>query len=451
MNSMVNRRKFLQMTGAGIGAFALSGLFGCGSEDQAAESPNIVILFADDLGYADLSCYGHPTIKTPNLDTMADEGIRLTSFYAQPSCSPSRASLLTGKYPLRASMPHVLGPNSDHALPQSELTLAEGLKSQGYQTQMVGKWHLGHAEEAHLPTSRGFDHYFGLLYSNDMKPPWVNTDKPLELYKDTEPIEHLVNQDTLTTRYTEESVRFIENAGTDAPFFLYMAYSMPHLPLHTAEKFRDSSRAGLYGDIIETIDWSAGEILQALKDKGVDENTIVVFTSDNGPWSNMPPRMLQEGIRPWHAGWTGLLRGAKHTTYEGGPRVPGIVRWPGQIPAGQESADIASTMDIFTTLMLAGGADVPEDVDGKNILPFLKGETSSPVEQFYYFSGNSIHGVREGEWKLRIAEGYPELFNLDSDPSERHNRAEELPDIVSKLQGQIEKKSEEVNADMPEA
>jgi arylsulfatase A-like enzyme len=451
MNHTINRREFIKMAGAGIGALTLNGLLGCGAESQSGEQPNIVILFADDLGYGDLSCYGHPTIQTPNLDRMADEGIRLTSFYAQPSCSPSRASLLTGKYPLRASMPHVLGPNSDHALPQSEVTLTEGLKSQGYQTQMVGKWHLGHAEEEHLPTSRGFDHYFGLLYSNDMKPPWVNTEKPLELYRDTEPIEHPVNQDTLTTRYTEESVQFIENASSDAPFFLYMAYSMPHLPLHTADTFRETSRAGLYGDIIETIDWSAGQILQAIKDKGVDDNTIVVFTSDNGPWSNMPPRMLQEGIRPWHAGWSGLLRGAKHMTYEGGPRVPGIVRWPEQIPAGQESADIASTMDVFTTMMNLGGAEVPADVDGKDLLAFLKGESESPAQQFYYFSGNTIHGVRDAEWKLRIAEGYAELFNLDIDPAERHNRAEELPDIVSRLQALIEDKAQETDADLPEA
>lgn len=432
---------------------------GCQKQIDVAEHPNIVILFADDLGYGDLSCYGHPTIRTPNLDRLAETGIRLTSFYAAaPVCTPSRAALLTGRYPLRSTLPQVLGPNSEHGLPENEITLAEALKDVGYRTMCIGKWHLGSTKPSYLPTANGFDSYFGLLYSNDMIPPWVQTSVPLRLYRDTTAVEDPGDQSTLTKRYTEEAIKFIKSAK-DAPFFLYLPYSMPHLPINTAPEFRGKSRAGLYGDVIETIDWSAGEIIRTLKQAGLDRETIVVFCSDNGPWINLPDRMLQQGVQPWHVGTKNLLRGAKAATYEGGMRVPAIISWPGQIPERQTSADIATTMDLYTTLIKAAHAEVPSDrvVDGLDVMPFLKGETASPREVFYYFHVDKLQAVREGKWKLRIA-GYrridnssemsetPELYDLDIDPAERINVAASNPDVVARLRVQMEKMATEIGA-----
>lgn len=415
-----------------------------------ARLPNIVLLFADDLGYGDLSSYGHPTIWTPNLDRMADEGIRMTSFYAAaPVCTPSRAALLTGRYALRTGLPNVLGPDSENGLPASEITLAEALKERGYRTAAIGKWHLGSADTSMYPTSHGFDSYFGLLYSNDMIPPWVQTERPLQLYRGTEPVEHPVDQATLTERYTDEAVEIIRSAGGE-PFFIYLAYSMPHLPVSASEEFLGKSRGGLYGDVIETIDWSAGRILETLQEEGLDDRTIVVFTSDNGPWLNLPDRMLQKGIEPWHAGSPGLLRGAKATTYEGGQRVPGIIRWPGHIPAGQVSTDIATTMDLYTTLLTAAGAEVPDDrdVDGNNLLPMLRGETPSPTSTFYYFRGEQLEGIRDQNWKLRLSHHLrddlapdqpltPELYDLDVDPAEQYNVADRNPEVVTRLLEQM--------------
>ena len=420
-----------------------------GQSVSVEQVPNIIILFADDLGYGDLSSYGHPLIRTTRLDQMAEEGIRLTSFYvAAPSCTPSRAALLTGRYPLRSGMPRVIFPKSKNGLPASEITLAEALKAQGYATMCVGKWHLGDSKKAFLPTGQGFDHYYGLITSNDMMKPWVNTDVPLKIYRDSEPTEEYpVDQDHLTTRYTEEAVKFIEESK-DNPFFLYLPYSMPHVPIHTAEDFRGQSEAGLYGDVIETIDWSAGQILKALKENGLDENTIVIFTSDNGPWTNMPPRMFQEDIvKPWHAGSSGHLRGAKGTTYEGGFRVPCIVRWPGKIPQKQVSSQVATSMDLYTTLIRLAGGEVPKDraVDGVDVMPILLGDTTFQREKdFYYFLGPHLEAIRSAEWKLRIAPYVgqeapankalsPELYNLLLDPSEQFNRAAEHPEIVAEL------------------
>ena len=428
----------------------------CGTtEPEEAGPPNIVMLFADDMGYGDLSSYGHPTIRTPHLDRLAREGIRLTSFYvAGAACSPSRAAQLTGRYPLRTGMPGVIGPDSERGMKLSEVTIADALKGQGYQTMAIGKWHVGHARPEFQPTARGFDHYYGLLYSHDMILPWVETDLPLELYRDTEPVESPADTFTITRRYTEEAVRFIQ--GTTQPFFLYLAYNMPHLPVRTSEEFLGKSRASLYGDVIETIDWSSGQIMDALQAKGVDRNTIVAFSSDNGPWTNMPPRMLHGGVEYWHSGSQSLLRGAKGTSYEGGMRVPGIVRWPARIPAHQTSADMASSIDLYTTFLEVAGAEVPSDrpVDGMNILSFLEGKTTSPREEFFYFIGMTLEAVRVGEWKLRMStwardfvrghapEGgstsedepvVPELFNLERDPAEKWNVADENPELVESL------------------
>ncbi|MGH9341218.1 MAG: sulfatase family protein [Acidobacteriota bacterium] len=393
-----------------------------------------------------MGSFGHPTIRTLNLDRMAFEGIRLTSFYAAPSCSPSRAALLTGRYPVRSGISRVLGPDSDRGLPPSEVTLAERLKSRNYRTVAIGKWHLG-TEEEYLPTSNGFDEYFGLLYSNDMQPPWVQTERPLKLYRNSEPVGYPVNQATLTERYTEEAIKFIRDAQ-DQPFFLYLPYTMPHVPISVSERFAGQSRNGLYGDVIETIDWSVGQILQALKQEGLDENTLVVFTSDNGPWLNMPERMFGEGIvKPWHAGSPGPLRGWKGTTYEGGMRVPFIARWPNRIPAGQTSAEPTSVMDLYATFLSLAGAQIPQDrpVDGRDITPLLTEGAASPHQALYYFSGELLEGVREGPWKLRIArDSALELFNLEVDPSERYNLAGQNPEIVTRLRSRMEAFAEEL-------
>lgn len=402
--------------------------------------PNIVLLFADDLGYGDLSCYGNPVIQTPRLDSLAKEGLRFTSFYsAAPACTPSRAALLTGRYAVRVGLPHVLGPESLNGIPAGELTIAEALKGAGYRTAAIGKWHIGHASKDFLPTSNGFDSYLGLLYSNDMMPPWVQTDRPIELWRNDKPVESPVDQDSLTTRYTQEAVQIIqESDGT--PFFLYLAYNMPHVPLHTASQFRGRSRGGLYGDIIESIDWSVGRILTALAEKGIAQKTIVIFTSDNGPWLNMPERMFSEGkVRPWDAGSPGPLRGAKGTTFEGGFRVPCLIRWPGIVMPGTVSADPASTMDLFSTLVAASGQPVPTDreIDGIDLRPFLSGPKAFPTRPFYYFNGASLDGVRQGPWKLLRVSGDSggdarfQLFNLDVDPGERYDRADEHPELVS--------------------
>ena len=399
-------------------------------------APNIVLLFADDMGYGDLGVNGNPTIRTENLDRLAAQGLRMTSFYSAPSCVPARTQLLLGRYPSRVALGGTSAGGSG-GIPDGETTLAQALRAVGYRTAMVGKWHLGYAQKKYLPTGRGFDQWFGLPYSNDMQPPWVRTDVPLWLYRNAERIEHPVDQDRLTVRYTENAADFISRQGA-APFFLYLAYSMPHLPLHTADGFRGRSRAGLYGDVIETIDWSVGEIARALYEARKTADTIVIFTSDNGPWLNLPPRMLAGGVEPWHAGSPGPFRGAKHTTYEGGVRVPMLVRWPGKIPAGGVSAEMASTLDLYSTLAQAGGAADPER-DGYDLMPLWTGAArKSPRNEFVYHRGRQIQGIRAGNWKLRTADG-DELFDLEIDPSERYNRAQDFPQIVADLKARLQR------------
>ncbi len=450
----------LQLSTILLGILVVLTLATCSHDKKPLDGPpNIVLLFADDLGYGDLGCYGHPTIKTPNLDRLATEGVRFTSFYAAASsCTPSRAALLTGRYPLRVNLPFVLGPDSEIGLSPEELTLAGVLKAKGYRTKAVGKWHLGHAKDEFLPTSHGFDEYFGLLYSNDMMPPWVQTDKPLQLWRDTEPIEYPVEQSTLTTRYTDEAVKFIEESKGD-PFFLYLAYSMPHVPIHTRKDFQGSSRAGLYGDVIETIDWSTGEVLRALSQAGVEQNTIVVFTSDNGPWLNMPPRMFQEDIvKPWHAGSPGpFTRGAKGTSFEGGFRVPAIIKWVGQVPEHHTYREIATTMDLFVTLAKACGAELPLGLtlDGIDLAPFLNRGQGPSDREFLYFQGRKLEAIRIGKWKLRIGAEIGEdstavegarvqLFDLEIDPAERYNVAERYPESVARLRDRLEAREKEI-------
>ena len=437
------------------------------ANDIPIKKPNIVLIFADDLGYGDLSCYGHPSIHTPRLDEMANEGIRLTSFYAAASvCTPSRAALLTGRYPVRVGQPGNFGPDSKSGLSKEERTLAEALKNNGYRTAAFGKWHLG-AVPGYLPTDRGFDEYYGILYSNDMMPPWVHTDRPLHLYRNDQPTsEYPVDQTTLTKRYTDEAIRFIRESSND-PFFVYLPHSMPHLPIYASEEFVGSSKGGDYGDVIEEMDYNVGRILHALKEEGKDKNTIVIFTSDNGPWRNMPPRMYTtEPVEKWHGGTTGPLRGAKATSYEGGYRVPCIVRWPDQIPKGQVSAELASTMDMHATLLKMSDTPLPDKpLDGQNIWPLLSSASPSPVQYFHYFSGSRLDGVRDREWKIRIAppaDGWNspeltrgenlaaelELFHLKNDPFEQFDVSNKHPDVVVRLRKEMARMAEELHADL---
>ncbi len=425
-------------------------------DNKISQKTNVVLIFVDDMGYGDLGCYGHPNNKTPNIDNMADEGIRLTSFYAvAPVCTPSRAGLLTGRYPIR-SIPTNCGPSSpEKGMPVSEITIANILKDAGYNTAAIGKWHLGQAKR-YLPTSRGFDSFYGLPYSNDMILPWCPwlTEKDtLFMYENDKPAKVINdNQDNLIIDYTQKAVEFIKSQK-DAPFFLYLAHAMPHMPISTSKEFRGKSDGGLYGDVVETLDWSVGEVLKTIKEQGLDKNTLVIFTSDNGPWLNLPERMLQKGIEPWHGGSAGLLRGSKATTYEGGFRVPGIVRWPGQIPPKQISSEIANTMDLYATIAEVTGAKLPADrpIDGNNILPFLKGETKSPTQKLYYFNGTKAEGIRKGDWKLRLTEKDGiQLFNLKNDAGENYNVAEYHNDIVKELYNNLKEFSEKTGGEILE-
>ena len=423
---------------------AAAAFVGSAESPAADPKPNIVILFADDMGYGDLSCYGHPRIKTPNLDRLADEGMRLTSFVTGAWCVPSRTQLVTGRYMPRVKFHGSTGPDGEGGLPDAEWTLAEALKAAGYRTHMVGKWHLGHAKKKYLPVHQGFDTWLGLPYSNDFRKPWVQTDVPLGLYRGTEMIEHPLNQDTLTTRYTAEALRHIE-AGGDTPFFLYLAYNMPHLPIHTAERFRGKSNAGLYGDVIETIDWSVGQVMETLKKRGLEKDTIVFFASDNGPWLDLPKRMRQEGNERWHAGSAGPLRGWKGTTYEGGTRVPAIFRWPGHISPHQDSAELVGMPDLYRTFVSLAGGKLPEHpLDGYDLTAFLTGrEKRSPRQRYYYFAGN-LRSLRDGDWKLHTSGGEIELFHMRTDPFERFNRADKHPDVVQRLREEMERFANEV-------
>jgi len=441
----------------GLAVLALIFILSCQpGKQQENRPPNVIVLLADDMGYGDLGCYGHPTIRTPNLDRMAAEGIRLTSFYMGASiCTPSRAALLTGRYPLRTGLPNVLLPESNHGLPVDEITLGEALKEAGYRTMYIGKWHLGDREQYH-PLRHGFDDYYGLLYSNDMMPPWVDTQKPLALFHGYEEMEYPVQQQTLTERYTTWGMDFIRQ-HKDGPFLLYLAYSMPHVPIFASERFTGTSRAGLYGDVVETIDWSVGQLLAQLRELGIDDRTLVVFTSDNGPWQNMPQRMFSnDTIQPWHCGSSGPLRGSKGDTYEGGSRVPAIFRWPGTIPGGQVSADMATAMDLFPTLLNAAGAPLPEDrvLDGHDMLPFLQGEAPSPTGTYLYYLRWELQGIRVGSWKYRMVpsasgQASEELYELESDPGEQFNRIGEQPTKAAELKAHMIQEDEKLRRSIP--
>lgn len=406
----------------------------------AAKRPNFVVIFADDLGWGDLGCYGHPTVRTPNLDAMALGGVRFTQFYvAAPACSPSRAALMTGRLPQRAGVPQVLNPWDRFGLPDSEVTVAAELKKAGYRTACVGKWHLGHLPE-YLPTRRGFDRYFGIPYSNDMSAKWANANylKTLAqhpevpgtpLMRDEKVVETEPEQSVLTERYTKEAVGFIrESAKAKAPFFLYLPHSMPHYPISASPRFKGKSARGLYGDVIEELDWSVGEIRRTLRELKIEKETLVVFSSDNGPW-------LIKGL---DGGSAGLLREGKATHWEGGFRVPGIFEMPGTVRAGVTEMQAASTMDLLPTMLGMAGVALPKvKLDGADLRGVLvKGERRGEFRMLYY-NGRVLKALRKGPWKL-IVGPKPELYQLEHDPSEKYDLAGEEPAVVKALLQDLE-------------
>ncbi|MBM3745502.1 MAG: sulfatase, partial [Acidobacteria bacterium] len=387
---MISRRGFL----TGAAAYPLA----AGAAER--RPPNLVIIFADDQGYGDLGAYGAQNIRTPHVDRMAQEGVRFTSFYvAAGVCTPSRAALLTGCYPMRLGLGHrVLFPYSTTGLNPDEITLAEILRGRGYATGCIGKWHLGHHPKF-LPTRQGFDYYLGVPYSNDMGGVNYKAQNfqapPLPLLRGEEQIEEAPDQRYFTRRYTEDALHFLAT-NKDRPFFLYLAHHMPHLPLAASEKFQGKSAHGLYGDVIEELDWSIGQILARLRKLGLDENTLVMFSSDNGP-------VIRPGLR---GGSAGPLRGSKNTTWEGGHRVPCIMRWPGRIPRGRVCHALVTAMDILPSFARLAGASPPADriIDGRDIRPLILGERGarSPHEAFYYYRDERLQAVRSGRWKLHV-------------------------------------------------
>ena len=427
---------------------ALLVLIGAAPSASAAampERPNFVIILIDDMGYGDIGPYGSKLNRTPNLDRMAAEGMKLTSFYAAPLCSASRAQLLTGCYPKRVSMPPVLSPVSAVGLNPNEHTIAELLKQRGYATICVGKWHVGD-QPPFLPTRRGFDHYLGLPYSNDMGGGGRPGDKypPLPLVRDEQVIEIVTpeGQDKLTERYTDQAGKFIRE-NKDHPFFLYLPHTAVHVPIHPGKEFKGKSHNGSYGDWVEQVDWSVGRVLATLRELKLDSKTLVFFSSDNGPW-------LQQGH---NAGTAGPLRDGKGSTWEGGMREPTIAWWPGRIAPGTTSDAVGGTLDLLPTIAKLAGAQVPADhpIDGRDLGPLLTGTTKdSPHEALYYFLGPRLEAVRSGPWKLRLpwatngvfkrpARGAPEpkhptqLYNLDSDIGESTDVAAGHPDVVKRL------------------
>ena len=407
--------------------------------------PNVVIFFTDDQGYGDLSSFGNPTIHTPHVDSLAADGAKLTQFYvASPVCSPSRAALLTGCYPKRVGMQkHVIFPGYDYGLNSDEVTIADMLKQQGYATGMFGKWHLGHRPGL-LPLDQGFDRYYGVPYSNDMsqfhRKEGAKYKLHLPLMRDNEVIEWEPDQREITRNCTNEALEFID-ASKEGPFFLYMPYSMPHIPIYTSQEFVGRSPRGVYGDVIEEIDWSVGQVLERLEAHGLTEDTIVIFTTDNGPW--LPYKD--------YGGSAGPLRGGKGSNWEGGQRVPCVVRWPGVIPAGSHRREMLTTMDLFPTIAAWVGAEAQGngEIDGRDVGSLLQGAGASGFDPntspfVYYTSNGALAGIRRGPWKLLFENG--ELYNVEVDISEQWNKAEKFPKLAAELRALAMQLDEEIEA-----
>ncbi|MCL2692717.1 MAG: sulfatase [Rikenellaceae bacterium] len=437
---------------------------GCAAEPSPP--PNFIVINLDDMGYGDFTAAGATGYRTPNIDRMCAEGMRLTNFYAAQAVSTaSRAGLLTGCYPNRLGFAGALNPNSPVGLNPEERTIASLLRERGYATSAIGKWHLGD-KQPFMPLDHGFDEYYGLLYSNDMWPYHPTAGSyypPLPLYEGNEVINPAMtgeDQTQLTTDYTERAVRFITE-NRDRPFFIYLAHTMPHVPLFVSDKFAGKSEQGLYGDVMMELDWSLGEILKALKHNGLDDNTVVMFTSDNGPWINYGN----------HAGSTGGLREGKGTSFEGGKRVPFIIRWPGKIPAGVVSSRLAVNIDLLPTIVSMAGARLPEKkIDGVDMTRVFMGDPdTNPREYFlYYYRDNQLQAVRNAEFKLvlphrsRTYEGYlpgndgrpgevsenmdvPQaLYDLRRDPGERYDVQEQHPEVIEQLMRVVEAAREDM-------
>ncbi len=439
-----SRRDFLRLVAGGGAALALARLVRGADAAPAAERPNFIIVFTDDQGYQDVGCFGSPLIRTPRLDRMAAEGMKFTDFYvAGPVCTPSRAALLTGCYPKRIGVTRVLFPKEKGGLKPEHVTVAEVLKSRGYATMCIGKWHVGDQPES-MPLRQGFDTFFGLPYSNDMKPEL--------LIRGDEVIENPAVQETLTERYTEEAVRFITE-NKDRPFFLYLPHTMPHIPLSASERFKGKSPRGLYGDVIEAIDWSTGEILDTLARLGIDERTLVVFTSDNGPW-------LEKGK---DGGCALPLRSGKGTTWEGGMREPCIVRWPGHVPVGAVCREMALSMDLMPTFARLAGAELPAGaaVDGRDVWPLMAAApgAKTPHEAFFYWNDSNLQAVRSGRWKVVLHAQGPakedeepslpdELYDLKYDIGETMNLALYYPHVVEPLRALAAKHCKELKGSL---
>jgi arylsulfatase A-like enzyme len=428
-----------------------------------ARTPNIVIIYIDDMGYADIGPFGAKGYSTPNLDKLASEGMKFTSFYsAQAVCSASRAALMTGCYANRVGIAGALGPDARVGISDKEMTLAQLCKQKNYATAIYGKWHLGDAVQF-LPTRHGFDEYFGLPYSNDMWPPHNPRWPPLPLIDQEKVVNPAVDdaaQNQLTTQYTEHAVSFIQR-NKDRPFLLYVPHTMVHVPLHVSDKFRGKTKRGLFGDVVEEVDWSVGEILGAIKKAGLEDDTFVFFCSDNGPW-------LCYGD---HAGSAGPLREGKGTSWDGGVREPTLMRWPGHILAGKTCDAPLMTIDIFPTVARLIGGKLPDHkIDGLDISDVMTGKTDkSPHEVLYFYYGqNNLESLRSGKWKLEMPRHYqslngrpgghdgkpvpyvslkidaPELFDLDADPGQKHNVAEQFPDVLTKMLGYVEQAREDL-------
>ena len=396
--------------------------------------PNIVLFFVDDLGWGDVSFNGNDLIDTPNIDSIARDGIAMSQFYAAANvCTPSRAGLLTGRYPIRSGMQHIIFPHSTDGLPAEEVTLAEMLGGAGYDTAMIGKWHLGHRTE-YWPTAQGFEHFFGVAYSNDME--------PFDLYRGTEKISDGIEQAALSELFATEAERIIAASGT-SPFFLYYADVFPHRPLHFPASSAGRSEAGDYGDTVETLDDAVGRVLAALENAGKARNTIVIFTSDNGPWFQGDPG-------PW--------RGRKGDTYDGGYRVPMFVRWKDRIEAGTTNGAMAMNIDLLPTIAALTGTPLPTDrrIDGENIAPMWLDNAVSPHRYLFFFDGNDSAAIRNARFKLQLRDFYrtfavpfeayagPRLFDLSIDPRERYDVSMRHPDIVERLSEEVARMRQEV-------
>lgn len=410
------------------------GLLSCSSQEPTREAkPNVILIFTDDQGYGDLASYGSDTIRSPRLDQLAQEGTRFTNFYAQAVCGPSRSALLTGRYPIVSG---------GWSMPASEITLGELFQSAGYQTGLIGKWDVSNRAPIpeRMPNAQGFDYFFGHLGANDKG--------QVHFVKNQQQFGSTTDMSSLTRRFTDESIQFIKK-NRERPFFLYLAHTMPHSAIDASPEFRGKSKAGLYGDVIEELDHNTGRLLDAIDELGLRNNTIVVFMSDNGPWNNNQQELRRNNAGRIAWGSSGPLRGGKGSSYEGGFRVPCILRWPNHVPAGRVSAAIFATIDLLPTLASFAGYAIPTDRDihGVDQTDLLLGKSDAGArDDFFYFSKNELHGVRKGSWKLMLPDrrdfyryvsdkgsGGVELYSLENDVGEEHNVAEDHPEVVQRL------------------